>query len=317
MNRRPSRVIEAMPTLSGSVVTYTVPPYLSGERLDRVIAALHPALSRAAVSALITAGRVTVNGRPCKAATRPVEGARLTIDLPSTEPLSAAAEAIPLDVRFEDDALVVINKAAGMVIHPAPGNLHGTLVNALLARYADLPGEPFRPGIVHRLDKDTSGLIVIARTPQVLASLASAFKHRQVYKEYLALVVGHMNPANGAISGDIGRDPRHRQRMAVVAVGGREAHTTYETIEVLGGYALLRVVLGTGRTHQIRVHLTALGHPIAGDPMYGRPSPALGLNRQFLHAARLRFTHPRTGQPLDFEAPPPSDLLSALDLLRG
>jgi len=257
-----------------------------------------------------------VNGRPCKAATRPVAGARVTLDLPPTEPLTTEAEAIPLEVIFEDDALVVIDKPAGMVVHPAPGNLHGTLVNALLARYADLPGEPFRPGIVHRLDKDTSGLIVVARTAPALAALASAFKQRDVYKEYLALVVGHPNPASGAISGDIGRDPRRRQRMAVVAVGGREAHTTYETVEVLGGYALLRVVLGTGRTHQIRVHLGAMGYPIAGDPVYGRPAPALGLHRQFLHAARLRFRHPFTGEELDLRADPPSDLQSVLETLR-
>ncbi|HVC82489.1 MAG TPA: RluA family pseudouridine synthase [Chloroflexota bacterium] len=300
----------------GRAVTFDVPLQLAGERLDRVVTALHPELSRAAISTLIADGRVSVNGRPCKAATRPVAGARVTLDLPPTEPLTTEAEAIPLEVIFEDDALVVIDKPAGMVVHPAPGNLHGTLVNALLARYADLPGEPFRPGIVHRLDKDTSGLIVVARTAPALAALASAFKQRDVYKEYLALVVGHPNPASGAISGDIGRDPRRRQRMAVVAVGGREAHTTYETVEVLGGYALLRVVLGTGRTHQIRVHLGAMGYPIAGDPVYGRPAPALGLHRQFLHAARLRFRHPFTGEELDLRADPPSDLQSVLETLR-
>ncbi|HEY8284360.1 MAG TPA: RluA family pseudouridine synthase [Chloroflexota bacterium] len=304
------------PVAPGRTVAYVVPPQLAGERLDRVVTALHPELSRAAISALIADGRVSVNGRPCKAATRPVAGARITLNLPPAEPVAAEAEAIPLDVIFEDDALVVINKAAGMVVHPAPGNPHGTLVNALLARYADLPGESFRPGIVHRLDKDTSGLIVVARTAPALAALAAAFKKRDVYKEYLALVVGHPKPANGSISGDIGRDPRHRQRMAVVAVGGREAHTTYETVELLGGYALLRVVLGTGRTHQIRVHLGALGFPIAGDPTYGRPSPALGLDRQFLHAARLRFTHPFTGEELDLRAAPPSDLQAVLKVLR-
>src|SRR6185437_11822932 len=309
MNRTPKRT-PPRPVPPGRSVTYVVPPQLAGERLDRVVTALHPELSRAAISALIADGWVSVNGRPCKAATRPVAGARVSLDLPPVEPVAAEAEAIPLDVIFEDNALVVINKPAGMVVHPAPGNLHGTLVNALLARYANLPGEPFRPGIVHRLDKDTSGLIVVARTAPALAALANAFKQRDVHKEYLALVVGRPNPAGGAISGDIGRDPRRRQRMAVVAIGGREAHTTYETVELLGGYALLRVVLGTGRTHQIRVHLGAMGYPIAGDPVYGRPAPALGLNRQFLHAARLRCRHPFTGQPLDFEAPLPSDLLS-------
>jgi 23S rRNA pseudouridine1911/1915/1917 synthase len=298
-------------------VHYVVPDHLAGERLDKVAAALHPALSRAAIAALIEAGRVTVNGRSAKAATRPLAGARIELELPA--PLEAAAipQHIPLNVVYEDEALVVVDKPAGMVVHPAPGNYEGTLVNALLGRYATLPGEAFRPGIVHRLDKHTSGLIVVARTPAALVSLAGSFKNRLVHKEYLALVAGVPRPADGAISGEIGRDPRQRQRMAVVGIGGRQAQTTYQTLERLGGYTLLRVLLGTGRTHQIRVHFRAMGFPVAGDAVYGRPAPALGLHRQFLHAAKLRFAHPTTGEQMDFEAPLPADLARALALLRG
>ncbi len=296
---------------------YVVPDQLAGERLDRVTAALHPELSRTAIAHLIEGGKVTVNGRVVKAAARPIAGAVIELELPDAAPATAAAEAIPLRVVYEDDALVVVDKPAGMVVHPAPGNLSGTLVNALLGRYATLPGEPFRPGIVHRLDKDTSGLIVVARTPSALAALAGSFKQRQVHKEYLALVVGTPCPPVGRISGEIGRDPRQRQRMAVVAMGGREADTTYRTLETLGGYSLLEVVLGTGRTHQIRVHFRAMGLPIAGDAVYGRPAPALGLSRQFLHAARLRFAHPVSGEELDLQAPLPPDLARALERLRG
>jgi 23S rRNA pseudouridine1911/1915/1917 synthase len=302
---------------SSRAVQYAVPDHLAGERLDRVTAALHPALSRAAIAMLIDSGNITVNGRSVKAATRPIAGARIELNLPSPPEATATPQDIRLNVVFEDDSIVVVDKPAGMVVHPAPGNYEGTLVNALLGRYARLPGEAFRPGIVHRLDKDTSGLIVVAKTPSALASLASSFKNRQVYKEYLALVAGVPRPADGEISGEIARDPRQRQRMAVVAWGGREATTTYHTVERLGGYTLLKVILGTGRTHQIRVHFKAMGFPVAGDAVYGRPAPALGLHRQFLHALRLRFAHPVTGTHMDFEGPLPADLDRALALLRG
>lgn len=305
------------PGTTGHTFHYIVPEHLAGQRLDRVITALHAGLSRAAIATVIGNGGVSVNGRPARAATRPIGGARIVIEIPEQAQLTALPEPIPLDIVYEDEALVVVNKPAGMVVHPAPGNEHGTLVNALLARYAALPGEPFRPGIVHRLDKDTSGLIVVARTGEALAALAAAFKRRAVYKEYLTLLVGRPQPPSGAIAGEIGRDPRHRQRMAVVATGGRAAHTTYHTVETLGGYALVRVILGTGRTHQIRVHFKAMGYPVAGDPVYGRPAPALGLERQFLHAARLRFAHPLTGVELDLEAPLPADLATALARLRS
>jgi 23S rRNA pseudouridine1911/1915/1917 synthase len=302
---------------SARVLRVQIDPALQGERVDRALAALEPTLSRAAAAAAIAGGHVTVNGRPVKASTRLVAGALLRLEMPPPKQVDAAPEDIPLTIVYEDSYLVVVDKPAGMVVHPAPGNEHGTLVNALLARYAQLPGDPLRPGIVHRLDKDTSGLMVVALAPEAVASLAGLFKRRAIYKEYLALVAGVLNPPAGSISGAIGRDPRHRQRMAVLATGGREARTTYQTEAVLHGFSLLRVVLETGRMHQIRVHLSALGHPIVGDPLYGRPLRGLVINRQFLHAARLRFEHPATGERLDLGSPLPPDLAAQLAALGG
>jgi 23S rRNA pseudouridine1911/1915/1917 synthase len=297
--------------------TYMVEVDQVGQRLDRVVAALHPGLTRTAAEQLILEGHVLLNGRAAKPSARVTHGANVAVSVPPPPASEAQPEDIPLDVVYEDHTLVVVNKAAGMVVHPAPGNERGTLVNALLGRYAALPGDPMRPGIVHRLDKDTSGLIVVARDPAAVAALADAFKRREVHKEYLALLVGSMRPPDGTIRAAIGRDPRLRQRMAVVATGGREARTAYRTEEVFRGYSLVRVVLETGRMHQIRVHFTAAGHPVAGDPVYGRAARGLGLRRQFLHAARLRFRHPVTGEELDLEAPLPDDLQRVLDTLRG
>jgi 23S rRNA pseudouridine1911/1915/1917 synthase len=301
---------------SSRVLRFTIDPALQGERVDRALTALEPELSRAAAADLIAGGFVTVNGRPVKPATRLVAEATLRVELPPPKPLDATPEDIPLNIVYEDPYLVVVDKPAGMVVHPAPGNEHGTLVNALLWRYARLPGDPLRPGIVHRLDKDTSGLIVVALTPEAVPALAGLFKRREIRKEYLALVLGTLNPPAGSIAGDIGRDPRYRQRMAIVATGGREARTTYETEEVLDGFSLVRVMLETGRMHQIRVHFSALGHPIAGDPLYGRPLRGLAIKRQFLHATRLRFQHPFTGETLDLVSPLPPDLAHQLALLR-
>lgn len=296
---------------------YIIEPDQVGQRLDRVVAALHPGLTRTAAEHLILQGDVLLNGRLSKPAARVGPDATVEVTVPPPPPATALPEHIPLDIVYEDATLVVINKAAGMVVHPAPGNEHGTLVNALLGRYAELPGDPMRPGIVHRLDKDTSGLIVVARDPAAVSVLAAAFKRRHVHKEYLTLLIGTMRPPEGTISAQIGRDPRMRQRMAVVATGGREARTVYRTEEVFRGYSLVRVEPETGRMHQIRVHFRAAGHPVAGDPVYGRPTPGLGLRRQFLHAARLRFSHPVTGRELDLEAPLPEDLRHVLDVLRA
>jgi 23S rRNA pseudouridine1911/1915/1917 synthase len=305
-----------VPSAHAETVSFRVPREWESQRLDRILPALEPRLSRSAAADLIAAGEVRVNGRSSKAATRPIEGAWIEIDVPAVQPAKAMAEQIALSVVYEDDDLVVVDKPAGMVVHPAPGNQSGTLVNALLGRYAGLPGDPARPGIVHRLDKDTSGLIVVARSAQALASLAAAFKQREVHKEYLALVLGTLDPPSGVISADVGRDPRFRQRMAVVATGGRQARTRYATVEYFRHFSLLRVVLETGRTHQIRVHFSALGHPVAGDPVYGRIGGKLPLDRQFLHAALLRFRHPRSGESMEFVSPLPDDLDRALEALR-
>ena len=298
-------------------VHYTVDDALAGQRLDRVVAALHPGLTRSAAAALIDQDRVRIDGRAGKAATRLVPGARVTIDLPPPPRSEALPQDIPLSIVYEDPWLVVVDKPAGMVVHPAPGNESGTLVNALLGRYRDLPGGGERPGIVHRLDKDTSGLIVVARTQEAVAALAGQFKRREVHKEYLTLVVGTLRPAEGHIRADIGRDPRNRQRMAVVPAGGREAFTAYRTEETFPGYSLVRVFPESGRMHQIRVHFAAAGHPVVGDSVYGRAARGLPLRRQFLHAARLQFHHPHSGDPLDFSSPVPADLQDTIDRLRS
>jgi 23S rRNA pseudouridine1911/1915/1917 synthase len=223
---------------------------------------------------------------------------------------------MPLEVVFEDDDLLVINKPAGMVVHPAQGHDHGTLVNALLARYPDLAALTLadRPGIVHRLDRDTSGLIIVARNPLALRRLQQQFKARTVEKIYLALVFGRPEAAEGIIDMPLGRDPRFRQKMAPRA-DGKPARTHYRVIEDFGQYSLLEVGLETGRTHQIRVHLAWLKCPVVGDTVYGRKKNALGLKRQFLHAWRLRFEHPRTGDLLQLTAPLAPDLQAVLEQL--
>jgi len=236
-----------------------------------------------------------------------------------------------LVVVYEDSSLLVVDKPAGMVVHPAPGHPGGTLVNALLAYLPELaasagapPGEAAaRPGIVHRLDRDTSGLILVAKNEKTRRALQRQFKERQVHKAYLALLDGHLQPAWGRIEAPLGRDPHHRQRIAVLP-GGREAITEYHVLEpfshpvgpVAGDYTLVEAEPLTGRTHQIRVHLASIGHPVAGDRVYGRRRSSLPLTRQFLHARRLGFKHPRTGQHMDLEAALPEDLAAVLELLR-
>lgn len=299
---------------------------VSGEkdRLDRFLAAQVPELSRSAAQRLIEAGQVTVNGEPVKASYKTRPGDRVVVLLPGHEPPELVAEAIPLRIVYEDPDLLVVDKQAGMVVHPAPGHSSGTLVNALLARYPELAaagGE--RPGIVHRLDRDTSGLIVVARNDRTRRALQRQFKERQVHKAYLALLEGHLQPAWGRIEAPIGRDPHHRQRMTVLP-GGREALTEYHVLEqfahsvgpAAGDYSLVEAEPLTGRTHQIRVHFASIGHPVVGDAVYGRRRCRLAVPRQFLHARRLAFKHPRTGQRLEFEAPLPDDLAPILALLR-
>lgn len=297
-----------------------VTPEQAGQRLDRALAELM-GLSRTRAQAAIAAGRVTVNGRTAKPSLALEAGMRIAI---ASEPESAvllaspaATTALPpLPIVFEDEHLLVIDKQAGVVVHPAAGHPDGTLVDALRAHIPGLAaagGDATRPGIVHRLDKDTSGLMVVAKTAEAQARLAAQMKQRQMVKRYLALVEGHMEVAEGEVEAPIGRDRRFRQRMAVVAesAGGRQARTLFRVIAERHGRSLLELQLETGRTHQIRVHLAALRHPVVGDITYGRPQPPLP-PRQFLHASHLELAHPISGEWLVFDAPLPPDLAAFL-----
>lgn len=289
-----------------------------GERLDRYIAERLPELSRATVQRLVGEGEILVNGRVQKASYRLRQGERILVRIPPPEPVATQPEAIPLEIVYEDDDVIVVNKPAGMVVHPAAGHASGTLVNALLAHSPGLNvGGEQRPGIVHRLDADTSGLIAVAKNDQALRLLQAQFKGRTVHKKYLALLDGELTPPRGQIVAPIGRDRKHRERMAVVTTASRsrEATTVYRTVSNLGGYTLVEAEPLTGRTHQIRVHFAFMGFPVAGDHVYGRKKNRLGLTRQFLHAWKLVLTLPN-GRLGEFTAPLPKDLLSVLEQLE-
>jgi 23S rRNA pseudouridine1911/1915/1917 synthase len=291
----------------------------AGERLDKYLADLLPDVSRSRIQQLIKDGRATVDEKiVSKPSFRPDAGQVVKIEIPALEPQPLLPESIPLDIVYQDDEIVVVNKPAGMVVHPGAGHQSGTLVNALLARFEQLAkvGGQRRPGIVHRLDKDTSGLVVVALTEGARLRLKRQFQQRRVRKVYLALAKGIVTPPHGVIEAPIGRDPRNRKRMAVVP-DGREAITEYHTLEVLDSYTLVEALPKTGRTHQIRVHLAFLGFPLAGDTTYGRGPRSLPLNRQFLHAYQLGFILPSTGEPKIFTAPIPEDLKRTLDWLNS
>ncbi|HEY9066367.1 MAG TPA: RluA family pseudouridine synthase [Burkholderiaceae bacterium] len=291
-----------------------VPSELHGQRLDKVLAALVVEFSRSHLQGLIARGHVQVDERVVDTASRKVAaGQALQIELvPTAESRAFRAEALPLAIVFEDEHLLVVDKAAGMVVHPAAGNWSGTLLNALLAHHAGAASLP-RAGIVHRLDKDTSGLMVVAKTLPASTALVRAIAAREVHREYRALAHGSVAPASFSVEAAIGRDPQSRVRMAVLA-SGKPARTDVQVLAAGedGDVAVsaLRCVLHTGRTHQIRVHLASRGHPLVADALYGG-RPALGLQRQALHAARLALAHPITRQPLTFEAPPPRDFENA------
>jgi len=296
-----------------------VPSGAAGARLDRFLA--DPLGSRARAQRLIDAGRVRVDG-----ATRPKRhplagGERITVEEePATgEARTAAAaggpDSITFGVAYEDEHLLVVDKPAGLVVHPARGHRHGTLSQALAGRAAG-GEEPWRAGIVHRLDRDTSGLLVVARSEEVHRALKAAIAAREVRREYLALVEGRPPARRGTVDAPLGRDRRVRTRVSPDTDEPREARTHFALEDALPGFSLLRVWLETGRTHQIRAHLLAIGHPVAGDPEYGTAG-TLGLERQFLHAARLAFTHPVTGVAVDLSSPLPPDLEAALALARG
>ena len=286
-------------------------------RLDRFLAETGVLPSRTVAARLARDGAITVNGRPARASRALAAGDRVSVLVPDQQPALPQPEAIDLDVVFEDDDMLVINKAPGMVVHPGAGQLSGTLVNALLARHSDWPtlGDPQRPGIVHRLDKGTSGLLVVARHHTAHRKLSADLAERRVHRVYLAVAKGAAK-GPGSIDAPIGRDPRNRQRMAVVE-SGRAASTTFEVIEALAGASYLQVTLGTGRTHQIRVHLAAIGHPLVGDTTYGAVTGDARIGRPALHAHQLNLRHPRTGEALEFTAPPPADFTALLEDLRA
>jgi 23S rRNA pseudouridine1911/1915/1917 synthase len=287
-----------------------------GERLDVFVARRATQLTRSRVRRLIDQGLVTIDGRRAAKAGETLEARqRVRVTLPPPEPTTLEAEPVPLQIVYEDGDLLVVDKPAGLAVHPSPGHPRHTLVNAVLAHCSDLSGigDEGRPGIVHRLDKDTSGLIIVAKNDAAHLSLARQLKERQVEKTYLALVEGSVRPPEGVIDAPIARHPVHRKKMAVVE-RGREARTRYRVLREAGGCSLLEVRPETGRTHQIRVHLAHIGHPIAGDAVYGRRHPLLP--RQFLHAHRLAFRHPLTGERLELEAPLAEDLARALAALE-
>jgi 23S rRNA pseudouridine1911/1915/1917 synthase len=308
----------------------------AGERIDRLLAQRLPALSRSRLKGLIEGGNLTVEGaRVVQPSAKVRAGQRLVLTLPPAEEADPKAEAIALDILYEDEDLLVLNKPAGMVVHPAPGNESGTLVNALIAHCGESLtgiGGVKRPGIVHRLDKDTSGVMVAAKTESAHTALSAAFAARDIDRRYQAVVWGLPSPSKGEIEGNIGRSPRNRKKMAVVPGGGKPALTRYSVVKSLagGGAALVECKLMTGRTHQIRVHMTEIGHPLIGDPLYGGPSrqrlsrlspgaaaAARAFPRQALHAATLGFKHPRSGEYLNFVTNLPLDIVDLIQSLES
>ena len=289
-------------------------------RLDQFLAAQGLGLTRSRLHALIEEGQVRLNGGWAKPAQRLRAGDRVSLTVPPPRELDLIPQDIPISLVYQDDQLIVLDKPAGLSVHPGPGHPDGTLVNALLARCPDIRGigGAIRPGIVHRLDKDTSGMMVVAKTDQAHQSLSQQIKARQMTKGYLAVATGVLIPSQGSIDAPIGRDPRNRKRMAVVT-GGRAARTHYRVMdsyrmENYEGYQLMELYLESGRTHQIRVHLAHLGHPLLGDRLYGRGSHLV--KRHFLHAHHLGFVHPLTGEPVEFRCGLPQDLQKVLQMLE-
>lgn len=309
-----------------SGVAFVVPEDAEPQRLDRFLVSVLPDHSRSQVQKLIDEGHVTLVGRTAKANLLVRAGDQMSVVIPDAAPSDAHAEDLPIDVLYQDADVAVLNKPAGMVVHPGAGHASGTLVNALLHHISDLSGigGEIRPGIVHRLDRGTSGVMVVAKNDAAHQSLSQQFHDRSVEKEYIALVWGEVQ-AGRRIDAPIGRDPVHRQKMSARSRRARQAVTRITRAFHLPGLTLCQVAIQTGRTHQIRVHLSAIGHPIVGDSLYGgvhRRVPGdiravQRLERPFLHAARLAFTHPSDGRRVEFSAPLPADLLGVLEGLPG
>ena len=289
-----------------------------GERADQFIARLVPELTRSAAQRLLEEGAVTLAGRPVKKNYKTAPGDVLAVALPEPEPVDAVPQDIPLDVVYEDGDVIVVNKPVGMVVHPAAGHPDGTLVNALLYHCGEsLSGinGALRPGIVHRIDRDTSGLLIAAKNDFAHQALAEQLQDHSLYREYEAVCVGTLREDAGTVDAPIGRHPVERKKMAVDRKNGRAAVTHWQVLERYPGHTHIRCRLETGRTHQIRVHMASIGHPLLGDTVYGAKKPVPGLAGQCLHAAELRFLHPRTGEPVTVEAPLPDWFRAVLERL--
>lgn len=283
-------------------------------RIDKVLTTLEPEITRSQLKNLINDGHVTVNGQLVKPKYKVQSGDKISLVKPEPQSLELTPENIPLDIVYEDDDVIVVNKPQGMVVHPAPGHPDHTLVNALLyhSPLSTINGT-FRPGIVHRIDKDTSGLLMVAKNDLAHQSLAEQLRNKTNQREYLALVYGQIKEDEGTIDAPLGRNPQDRKKQAVVK-GGRHAVTHFKVMKRYDNFTLIKCILETGRTHQIRVHMKYIGHPLVGDPLYG-PRKVIGKNGQFLHAALLGFKHPRTGEEMVFEAPLPENFQKMLDKL--
>ena len=296
----------------------TVTAATGGLRIDALLSGEMPELSRNFIQQLIAQGQVTINGRQAKKSDRPETGDKIEVDVPEAKPLEVTAQEIPLDIVYEDQDVIVVNKPRGMVVHPAPGHQDGTLVNALMAHCGDsLSGinGVLRPGIVHRIDKDTSGLVIAAKNDSAHRSLAEQLKDHTLSRTYETVVCGNMREDSGTVDAPIGRHPVDRKRRAVTTKGSKAAVTHWSVLERFSGYTHLQCVLETGRTHQIRVHMAYIGHPILGDTVYGHKKPELGQSCQCLHARRLRFIHPTTGELVTVECPLPDYFVQVLDKL--
>ncbi|MPQ25925.1 RluA family pseudouridine synthase [Bacillus paralicheniformis] len=289
-----------------------------GERIDKYLTAVEADWSRTQVQQWIKEDRVLVNGNAVKANYKVQEGDAVSVHVPEPEPLDVTAEPMDLDIYYEDQDVLVVNKPRGMVVHPAPGHLTGTLVNGLMAHCDDLSGinGVMRPGIVHRIDKDTSGLLMVAKNDMAHESLVNQLVNKTVTRKYTALVHGVIPHDHGTIDAPIGRDKKDRQSMTVTRENGKHAVTHFEVIERFEDFTVVECQLETGRTHQIRVHMKYIGFPLAGDPKYG-PKKTVDFNGQVLHAGVLGFDHPRTGEYVEFEAPLPDDMKNLLDKIRN
>lgn len=304
--------------IEAGLETVTAEAEDAGTRADVFLAA-KLGVSRSNMQKLLEDGRVKRGEKIIKANYKVRAGEMFLVDIPEPEPIEAVPENIPLDIIYEDDDVVVLNKARGMVVHPAPGNYTGTLVNALLYHCSNLSGinSAIRPGIVHRLDKDTSGIMIVAKNDAAHISLSQQIQSKTAVRTYLAVVRGNIKTDSGTIETQIARDKTDRKKMAVVKEGGRDAITDYEVLERFGKYTLVRCKLRTGRTHQIRVHMEYLGYPLVGDPKYSPMKTPFGIKGQALHSHTLEFTHPRTGERMKFEAPLPEDMHKIITRLHN